>query len=455
MGVNFTIKKSMGTIHGLSINGGKLDIQLSDSQFSKDSNGLLTLTDSFIANAAAGEVAKVVANAPEDLNTLKEIAEYIESDKTGAAELNNAISALQTGKMDKLGVGDGISIKDGVISAVIGQGLEFYGQDFRVKAGRGLGFYDGALEVKTRRGFEYNDEYINVYVGSGLKFDDNNSFKIALPNYSGLTIVDEGLKISTGPGIDINSDGRLYVKVSDLAGDNLVWLPTGKIYVDTYNIAGAGLMMDPDNNLKLSLQIGTSLKLTETGLEVNANKGLIDTETGLSVNTGYSLNVDTDNYLEVKPGHGIFVSNQGVNVKPGFGIETNDAGVCVQYGTGLAIDEISNALYIPISTGLQMVDRELCVAFGNGLKSEIDGNIEISLHDNSGLMLTDTKLKIGSGTVNAINGANNAITNTAISAIINTKNNVLEFKLSTGLAVDKDGYLYVDTTQLAKTSSEA
>ena len=49
---------------------------------------------------AAEEVAKVVADAPADFDTLKEIAEYIESDKTGAAQMvtkiddnANAISA--------------------------------------------------------------------------------------------------------------------------------------------------------------------------------------------------------------------------------------------------------------------------------------------------------------------------------------------------------------------------
>lgn len=45
---------------------------------------------------SAEEVAKIVDDAPEDFDTLKEIAEYIASDKTGAAQINNAISALQT-----------------------------------------------------------------------------------------------------------------------------------------------------------------------------------------------------------------------------------------------------------------------------------------------------------------------------------------------------------------------
>lgn len=44
----------------------------------------------------ADAIARVVAGAPEDLDTLKEIADYIASDKTGAAQMAAAISALKT-----------------------------------------------------------------------------------------------------------------------------------------------------------------------------------------------------------------------------------------------------------------------------------------------------------------------------------------------------------------------
>ena len=40
-----------------------------------------------VRTIAAEEVAKIAANAPQDLDTLKEIAEYIESDKTNAAQM--------------------------------------------------------------------------------------------------------------------------------------------------------------------------------------------------------------------------------------------------------------------------------------------------------------------------------------------------------------------------------
>lgn len=52
--------------------------------------------DGSVKKTVAAAIARVVAGAPEDLDTLKEIADYIASDKTGAAQMAAAISALKT-----------------------------------------------------------------------------------------------------------------------------------------------------------------------------------------------------------------------------------------------------------------------------------------------------------------------------------------------------------------------
>ena len=49
----------------------------------------------------AAAIAAVIANAPEDFDTLKEIADYIASDKTNAASMNNAIAA-NTAAIDEI-----------------------------------------------------------------------------------------------------------------------------------------------------------------------------------------------------------------------------------------------------------------------------------------------------------------------------------------------------------------
>lgn len=49
-----------------------------------------------VAHTVAAEVAKVVANAPEDFDTLKEVADWIANDTTGAAAMQTDIAGLKT-----------------------------------------------------------------------------------------------------------------------------------------------------------------------------------------------------------------------------------------------------------------------------------------------------------------------------------------------------------------------
>lgn len=49
-----------------------------------------------VANTVATEIAKVVNNAPEDFDTLKEVADWIANDQTGAASLGNRVGAVET-----------------------------------------------------------------------------------------------------------------------------------------------------------------------------------------------------------------------------------------------------------------------------------------------------------------------------------------------------------------------
>lgn len=86
---------------------------------------------------AAEEVAKVVADAPEDFDTLKEIAEWIKSDKTGAAKMQADISALQT-KVTLGTDGDGkeyATVKAYVEAVIAGLSLGDYAKTADVNAG--------------------------------------------------------------------------------------------------------------------------------------------------------------------------------------------------------------------------------------------------------------------------------------------------------------------------------
>ncbi len=65
-----------------------------------------------IGAAVAAAVAKIVADAPEDFDTLKEISDWIESHSESAAAMNSEITALKTNKADKTEIPDASTFAD-------------------------------------------------------------------------------------------------------------------------------------------------------------------------------------------------------------------------------------------------------------------------------------------------------------------------------------------------------
>ena len=75
----------------------------------KELTGSGGLTQEEVEKIVTDEVAKIVADAPEDFDTLKEMSDWISTHENGAAEMNSAIqtnandiSALNTNKVDKV-----------------------------------------------------------------------------------------------------------------------------------------------------------------------------------------------------------------------------------------------------------------------------------------------------------------------------------------------------------------
>ena len=72
------------------------------------------------ANAvAAAKVAEIVANADADFDTLKEIADWILNDTTGAADMANDIAALQ-------GLVGNVAVATQIANAIAAEGLDKY-----------------------------------------------------------------------------------------------------------------------------------------------------------------------------------------------------------------------------------------------------------------------------------------------------------------------------------------
>ena len=86
----------------------KADVTSIPSKISELTNDSNYQTAEQVNGTVATEIAKVVANAPEDLNTLKEMSDWIAGHENDASAMNSAIldnktaiTALQSGKADK------------------------------------------------------------------------------------------------------------------------------------------------------------------------------------------------------------------------------------------------------------------------------------------------------------------------------------------------------------------
>lgn len=85
------------------------NIALGDvSQLKEDMNNKANTSDVYTKtetdNKIISKVAEIVAGAPEDFDTLKEMSDWIASHENSAAEMNSAIQTLKTGMVSKVDI---------------------------------------------------------------------------------------------------------------------------------------------------------------------------------------------------------------------------------------------------------------------------------------------------------------------------------------------------------------
>lgn len=119
--------ENAGNITQLNTDLGELETRVAANEGSittlNDSVGLLNGEANVVGsvkNTVATEVAKVVANAPEDFDTLKEVADWIANDSTGAAKMQSDIADLKA-----------------AVNGENGQASQIAGLDTRLQAAEG------------------------------------------------------------------------------------------------------------------------------------------------------------------------------------------------------------------------------------------------------------------------------------------------------------------------------
>ena len=85
----------------------KYNVALGDvSQLKEDINNKANTSDVYTKtetdNKIISKVAEIVAGAPEDFDTLKEMSDWIASHENSAAEMNSAIQTLKTDMVSKV-----------------------------------------------------------------------------------------------------------------------------------------------------------------------------------------------------------------------------------------------------------------------------------------------------------------------------------------------------------------
>ena len=85
----------------------KYNVALEDvSQLKEDINNKANTSDVYTKtetdNKIISKVAEIVAGAPEDFDTLKEMSDWIASHENSAAKMNSAIQILKTGMVSKV-----------------------------------------------------------------------------------------------------------------------------------------------------------------------------------------------------------------------------------------------------------------------------------------------------------------------------------------------------------------
>ena len=125
-----------------------------------------------VSKQVADAIAEVVANAPADFDTLKEIADYIANDQTGAADLANRVSALE-GKAHEH---ENEDVLDGITSAKVTawdnaeQNAKTYAKEYAdglAKKYDAAGAADSALTAAKAYAKEYADGLAGNYDAKG------------------------------------------------------------------------------------------------------------------------------------------------------------------------------------------------------------------------------------------------------------------------------------------------
>lgn len=391
-----------------------------------------------------------------------------------------------------------------------GDGIDISGGKIAVKYCDGLQITNGHLTIATGDGLHCNNGgKLAINPSFGLGFTTDGMLKLKLHEKSGLQATSDGLGVNAGIALSTN-DGKLNVQYGTGLGkstDNKlqVLLGTGlavegnygtgmsennnKIYVDTSKIAGAGI--DLDSAYK-TLTIGTKAakELAGTGLVADGPKMKVKYGSGLTTNTCGGLIVDAGKLTVGNATNATYLDGlhaayytprdrnvdgkdmntqkesavyMGYNMKNSAATEISSFLLCRysdDWGAQMQFSLVSGKVHVRFwqdTGGIMGTWKELAYTSGIVARATADANgnkitetYARRFMPTNGLEInSDRELFLPNLTASVVNGAVDGSKNGA-QRVLNLNCGVIQIKLSTGLAIDDNGYLYIQDKYVTK-----
>lgn len=205
---------------------------------------------------SAEEVAKIVAGADENYNTLKEIADWIMSDSTGAAKMANDINRLDAILDGIGGEGEKATVVAYVESMISALGIADYAKTADVNA-----------ELTKK---------IDKVEGSRLMTNAEGTKLAGIEEGANKTVIYNGLDSTDATQALSAAQGKILDDKIKAINTGLEELGTGDMLKSVYDTDNNGKVDGADNADKLG-GVAASEYAQKTDLHSHANKDFLDT----------------------------------------------------------------------------------------------------------------------------------------------------------------------------------
>jgi len=362
----------LDTTPGLEFNAGSLRAKADEVSLERVTAGLQIKNSGVTSLKLADNAVTTAKVADSQITEAKLASNAVTTAKIADAQVTN--SKLATDAVTTAKVADSqittVKIADG---AVTGAKLGNSSVDSSKIATLSVGtthLVNGAVTAdKLAAGSVTAAKLGTDLAGNGLVQNTTTSvIDLNLHDTSGLEITSDQLRVKCGSGMKINTS-------------------TKQLMIDVDAASGYGIKNDTTDKFTIKLYEPSGLSLNSYGLRVNAGDGFTIN------NSTYALDIAVSEII------GTGLKNDGsnniaINLYEPSGLTSDNYGLRVKKGDGIDINTSTYAVYVNVND-----------LVGSGLKNDGSNNLALNLYTYGGLELSDSQLKVKTGTGIQIDGS--------------------------------------------------